>query len=1092
MEATLAGRPVALGATKQRALLAMLALEPNAAVPVERLVDGLWGDDPPATARKMVQLYVSQLRRLLAGDDACIVTHGRGYELRMPADAIDVGRFIALVDDGEPRAALGLWRGPPLADVAQEPFAPPEIRRLEELRVRAAERAVDADLAAGRDDAALAELDRLIVDHPLRERLHARRMLALYRAGRQAEALEAYVAARERLVDAAGVEPRAELRDLQERILRQDPNLLLAAAAQPRPHPDAPGAPALKEADRGPGRPRRRVLLGVAVVVVLAVVAVVAVQSLGGPDTLAGIDEGWVGVIDPDARAITAQYPVTAAPQAVAGGDRSVWVADPGAGTVSRISADRRRVTTIAVGGSPSALAFGGGALWVADEDAGTVIQVDPATNHPVQTLRVGNGVRALAVGHGALWVAAALDGEVVRIDLRSGAMRHVAAGGLPVAVAVGRDAVWAVAEDSGRLVRLDPRTGAITEGVTVGNGPSAVAVGEGAVWVANRRDGTVSRIDPATGRERLKIPAGRAPSALAVAGGSVWVADADGGAVGRLDPGRDTIAGWVTTGAAPAGLATIDGDVWTTGAAPGAAHRGGTLRIGRQVFDPDPARGGYDPNGIPVLELAYDGLVRYRRAPGAASAQLVPALAVGVPEPTAGGRRYVFRLRRGGRYADGTPVRAGDLRTALERMLRIQGPELPPLYDAIVGAAGCGRRKGRCDLSRGVVADARGGTITINLLRPDPDLLQKLTLPLAALVPARTPRRTSRRSVPGTGPYRVVRSRPGHAILLARNRWFRPATAGGRAAGFVERVDVEMNKDEAVQLRAFARGELDMTGVFDLEAKPLAGLRAHYGTRLRSGAFAKTVYAWMNLRAPPFDDVRVRRALNLAVDRRAIVDTVGGPVTGSPTCQLLPAGFAGYRPTCPFTAAPSPAAAWVAPDLTKAQALVAASGRRGTRVVVWAPDLWAGMGRELVRTLHALGFRARLRLFAGLNEITVAGHDPRRHPQIGFGGWIADYPEPAGFLKSLVACAADTGRDPRGLNVGHYCDRGVDGAIERAQAAGPGAGDAWLRIERRIAARAPVVPLFNGRYPILTATRVGNVQFQPLTGPLLDAVWVR
>src|SRR3954447_21378233 len=169
VEATRDGRPVSLGPTKQRALLAMLALQANATVGVDRLIDGLWGEDPPATAPKMVQLYVSQLRRMLAGDDAEIVTHGRGYELRVRDEAIDAARFERLVEDaadshgapnGHAREALALWRGAPLADVADEPFAGVEIRRLDELRLRASELAVETDLAAGREQEALTQLER--------------------------------------------------------------------------------------------------------------------------------------------------------------------------------------------------------------------------------------------------------------------------------------------------------------------------------------------------------------------------------------------------------------------------------------------------------------------------------------------------------------------------------------------------------------------------------------------------------------------------------------------------------------------------------------------------------------------------------------------------------------------------------------------------------------------------------------------------------------------------------------------------------------------------------------------------------------------
>jgi DNA-binding SARP family transcriptional activator/tetratricopeptide (TPR) repeat protein len=233
------GRALALGGSKQRAVLAMLALRANTPVSVDQLVEGLWGEQPPRSAPKMVQSYVSQLRKLLDGRSGRIVTRGRGYELRLPEDSVDALRFERLVaaaerDEGISLGialeALSLWRGPPLDDLADEPFAAGEIRRLEELWVRARELALDDSLAAGEHAAVVGELQELIVRHPLRERLHEQLMLALYRCGRQAEALKAYRRARAVLVDEVGVEPGPALRQLHEAILKQDPALDLRSA----------------------------------------------------------------------------------------------------------------------------------------------------------------------------------------------------------------------------------------------------------------------------------------------------------------------------------------------------------------------------------------------------------------------------------------------------------------------------------------------------------------------------------------------------------------------------------------------------------------------------------------------------------------------------------------------------------------------------------------------------------------------------------------------------------------------------------------------------------------------------------------------
>jgi WD40 repeat protein/DNA-binding SARP family transcriptional activator len=234
VEASIDGRPIPLGGGKPRALLALLALNAGSTVSSARLIDGLWGEEPPATASKLVQLYVSQLRKALVagGDGAAILTRRHGYELRAEPDEVDLGRFERLVAGGAPRKALALWRGPPLDDVADEPFAGAEIRRLEELRLAALELAIEHDLEAGRHREVVGELDALVAAEPLRERLHAQRMLALYRCGRQADALAAYRQARTALVEAIGVEPGTELRRLHGAILRQDPSLELPAAVE--------------------------------------------------------------------------------------------------------------------------------------------------------------------------------------------------------------------------------------------------------------------------------------------------------------------------------------------------------------------------------------------------------------------------------------------------------------------------------------------------------------------------------------------------------------------------------------------------------------------------------------------------------------------------------------------------------------------------------------------------------------------------------------------------------------------------------------------------------------------------------------------
>ena len=245
LEVRAGDRTISLGGGKQRALLALLVLNANETVSTDRLVEELWGERAPATASKVVQNHISQLRRAFA--DGLLVTEGSGYTLRLEPGSVDLDRFERLLDEGrgahargDPeqasdllREALALWRGPPLADFAFESFAQSEIARLEERRVVALEERIEADLALGRHADLVGELEALITKQPLRERLRGQLMLALYRGGRQSEALNAYQEARRALVDELGIEPGRPLRELHQAILQQDPGLDFAVAAEP-------------------------------------------------------------------------------------------------------------------------------------------------------------------------------------------------------------------------------------------------------------------------------------------------------------------------------------------------------------------------------------------------------------------------------------------------------------------------------------------------------------------------------------------------------------------------------------------------------------------------------------------------------------------------------------------------------------------------------------------------------------------------------------------------------------------------------------------------------------------------------------------
>jgi DNA-binding SARP family transcriptional activator len=270
------GVPIEIAGTKQQVVLALLVLRANEMVRSERLIDELWGEHAPRNAAGALYNHVSRLRKALGPD--VLGRREWGYVLRTPPESIDLRRFETMLAESEPlpaleRAqklndALALWRGPPLAGLESEPAVQREIARLEDLRVGAIERRIDADLEAGRTSDLAGELGSLIAQHPMREHLRWQLILSLYRAGRQAEALEIYRETRRVLAEELGLEPSLELRELERAILRQDPSLAIAAAPPPAPPSERPRTPS-----------RRRPLLGgLAVLLGLGIAAVVALK----------------------------------------------------------------------------------------------------------------------------------------------------------------------------------------------------------------------------------------------------------------------------------------------------------------------------------------------------------------------------------------------------------------------------------------------------------------------------------------------------------------------------------------------------------------------------------------------------------------------------------------------------------------------------------------------------------------------------------------------------------------------------------------------------------------------------------------------
>ena len=739
VEVSVGGRAIEIGGPRLRRLLAILLLHANEPVPRGTLVHDLWGDQPPAGAQGSLEVYISRLRKALGSP--VLLTRPGAYVLQVDDGDLDADRFEQLVRQGRSelaenkpgpaaaslRAALRLWRGPALGDLADELFAQVEAGRLEELRLGATEDRIEADLALGRHADLVDELEALVAAHPLRERLHGQLMVALYRGGRQAEALDAYRAARQMLIRELGLEPGPALRRLERAILRQDP------ALDPPDPPPAPPAPVMP-------RTRQTRLAAIAVTGAVVLAASLLIGFRGPPDaqaTLAGAS-GLVAVDTASDQLVHATR-LPGAPSAVSGGSGSVWVADPGGGNVSRVDpGSGAEVDRILVGGGPGSITSAAGAIWVASTVNATLTRIDPATEAVTQTIALpGANPGAIAYGAGGLWVADSVARELFEVDPVTGSLRRTLPLDLqPSALAAVDGALWVAGYDTGTIEKVDPASGRATGHVHVGNGPVALTAQAGSLWIANSLDATISRVDPAALAVTATIPVGSGPAALAAGAGSLWVANRYSGTVSRIDPRDNRAIATLVVGGDPTALVAGRGQIWVAVAAEGSGHRGGTLTLVTSTtldtsapatsasIDPAFFYTAFSPQ---FGGLAYDDLITFQRSAGADGLRIVPDLALAIPPPSDGGATYAFRIRPGIRYSDGHPLRASDFRRAFERLFRVGSPGLS-LYTRLVGATACAAHPQGCDLSNGVVTNDATGRVTFHLTAPDPEFLFKLS----------------------------------------------------------------------------------------------------------------------------------------------------------------------------------------------------------------------------------------------------------------------------------------------------------------------------------------------------------------------------
>ena len=1107
------GQALALGPHQQRAVLALLVLSAGEVVSSDRLIEALWGERPTASAAKTVQVYISRLRKTLNGAQAAtsssgelIVTVDHGYVLRVEPEHVDVRVFERLLDRGRDafgdrefdaaatvlRQALGLWRGAPLADFTFDAFAAADIARLQELRLEALEIRIDADLALGRHAALVAELEGLTTEHPLRERLRTARMLALYRCGREPEALELYRETRRLLVDELGMEPSPALRELHDAILRQDP--ALQAPAAPRSRPSA-GSDA-------PGRRRRRAAVVAAVVgLVGGVAAVIALLAPGGGETPVGVAPNQVAVIDPGSRRLLGHVAVGTRPGPLAQAAGSVWVAGLDDRTITEIGArSRLAVGTSTLGRPISDMTARGKSLWISDVGAGVarwdatvkgVAKWTPVSvyDHP-DWLQPADTPQPVAVDGSSLWVGQY--GAVTRYDT-TGTRQPVLIKGVDNvnAIAVGAGATW-VSDTGNDVVSKIEGDSVVGNPIPTGAGPGAIAVGNRAVWVAERFDNKVARIDPSADRVTAEILVGAAPTALAVIGHSVWVANSGDGTLSEIDTRSNGVSAPLHIGNSPAGLAAINGRLWVSVQAPAANVAAPTGGVARVAFRDDP--GSLDPAlaltfaNLQISKATCANLYNYPDASGAAASRIIPEVARGMPSVSEDGSRQTITIRRGFRFSppSGEPVTAETFRHVIERTLSPRWhASVMDFRDApdIVGlrAYQAGHARHISGLS------ASGDRLTIRLAHPDPALAQRLALPVFCAVPDDAPV-AARPRLPMAGPYYVSAYSPGKQVVLARNPNY-----GGQRPAHLSTIDITIGESPATSIARVIAGTEDYYAAPAASANAMTAaeadrLRTRYGAARGATRphFFENPSTWVqylvfNTARGPFANARLRRAVSYALDRTAIAAEPSAGLVERPTDQYLAPGLPGFRDVSIYPPRG---------DLPQARRL---AGRRHRHAVLIVDKNSPFLQRAQIVKSNL----AKISIDVDIQPLSVADKFKREtHADANWDlaptGWTPDFADPSHVLNALLRGS----RLPPEFNVNyaHFDDPAYNRRLDAAaRLTAPARYTAYAKLDADLAGNAaPMAAL--GVWPNrdLFSARIGCQKYQPLYGIDLAALCVK
>ncbi len=523
-----------------------------------------------------------------------------------------------------------------------------------------------------------------------------------------------------------------------------------------------------------------------------------------------------------------------------------------------------------------------------------------------------------------------------------------------------------------------------------------------------------------------------------------------------------------VTVGVAAAlatfGVAACGGDTGGSSSG-GGGTGGGDINVSMTSFPDyvDPQLS-YTLEGWEVLYNTYTPLLTYKHAKGEDGTQVVPGLAQAMPDISADGKTYKLKLRPNMKYSNGTPIKASDFTYAIQRLFKADSGG-SVFYEDIVGATEYA--DGKAPTISGIVTDDATGDITISLKDANGTFTELLGLMFAAPVPPTTPldKDATNSPPPSSGPFTITKVEAPQTLTMERNPNFKTVKDAGAtevADANVDKITVTQNKSNSAQVTGIEQNTIDfMTDPPD--ADRLAEVKAKFASRFRMEDSINTYYFWMNTQTAPFNDLKVRQAINYAIDPEALNRVFGGRL--HPTQQILPPGMPGYQENKPYPA-----------DMAKAKALIAEANPTDRNITVWTDDEpdRKRIGEYYHDVLTQLGFNATLKVIAGDVYFTTIGNQSTPDLDTGFGDWFQDFPHPDDFFRPLLNGASIL--PTNGNNYSKVSIPALDAKMNELrtkQLSDPGVKDEYAALDKAYMDQAVWAPYGNEEYTTFLSERM-------------------